>query len=431
MPQRPRILVLCAKESMARGIVESLGHFEVDVSAAVDLKDAILRLKDHAFDMLIAESELGSRSGLSFLAEAHKRLPSMLRVVIENAPISVSMHSLVNDVAPSAIFPGMIDPKKVIDLLRVTQASDASSSLDEEDDSSVGLSEMGKLELLTDASAMFTAMIEDPDIVLPVLPEIASQLRAIMANEQADFEAIAEMVETEQAISARILQVANSPIYAGLERIRNIQQAVGRLGMRETYNILQAVIAENLFKTENSSIEQLMKDLWLHSLATAYSNEMIARKLEIQQSEDYFMMGLLHDIGKLLIFHLTEMGIKEGRWGPQGLPQDVLHKLLAMRHNDLGARLLEKWDYPMVFRDIVRLHDDETNIERRSEPVIVTYFSNLLTRKVGFSLLPYEGDPLSNKALADALNMSGETRDAFEVSIRVMTDKIKTSCFAQ
>lgn len=85
---------------------------------------------------------------------------------------------------------------------------------------------------------------------------------------------------------------------------------------------------------------------------------------------------------------------------------------------DPSARLAEKWEYPPAFREAVRLHNDAINIERRSEPVAVTYFSNLLTRKIGFSLVPYDGDPLSSKTLADALNRTADTRENFEISLQ-------------
>jgi putative nucleotidyltransferase with HDIG domain len=174
-----------------------------------------------------------------------------------------------------------------------------------------------------------------------------------------------------------------------------------------------------------------MKNLWLHSICTAYSNEIIAHTLQMENSEDIFMMGLLHDIGKLLVMHLIETGRRRGAWGDRVATEAVVRKLMAMRHHDLGARLLEKWHYPVAFQDVVRLHDDDANIHTRAEHVIVTYYSNVLTRKLGFSLVPYEGNPLSNRQLAEALNMDPEIRDDLEDSMKTITDRIQKSCFAE
>ena len=293
------------------------------------------------------------------------------------------------------------------------------------------ISELRRLHFITKASSTLNSMVEDPNLVLPVLPEIADQVRKVMGNELNDFDAVAELVETEQGMSARILQVANSPIYAGLERIKSIQQAIGRLGIRETRNILMAVVVQHLFSTNVRQLREMMKRLWLHSIATAYSNEMICQELGVKDSEDFFMMGLLHDIGKLLIIHLLQVGIEKGEWRESDITEDTVNQIMTIRHNDLGARLLEKWQYPGSFREVVRLHDDTTNIHFRSEAVLVTYFSNLLTRKVNFSLLPYEGDPLSDRTLANALNMPPKRREEFERTIKEITSKIQRSCFAE
>ncbi|MFP4581353.1 MAG: HDOD domain-containing protein [Candidatus Sumerlaeia bacterium] len=417
-------------------IADALDAIGIKAIAAEDLRDAILRLKNSRYDMMICESVVdGNRSGLSLLAEAHKRLPNMMRVVLETAPIKLSMHAMINEVAPTAIFPGKIEARKIQKLLEpeekslaAIEAPDNSGDNGKADD---GLSGIDLVDLITDISMEMNVMMEDPNISLPVMPEIAMQVRDLMVDESNTFEKVADLVELEQGMSARILQVANSPIYAGLERIKNLQQAVGRLGLRETRNILQAVIAQNLFQTEMKSLYEILKSLWLHSICTAYCNENIAQTLDMENSEDFFMMGLLHDIGRLLVLHLIEVGRRKGSWGDRVVNEAVIRKLMAMRHHDLGARLLEKWNYPASFQDVIRLHDDDVNIHTRPEPVVVTYYSNILTRKLGFSLVPYEGNPLSNRQLAEALNMDSKTRDALEEQMRVVTDRIQKSCFAE
>ncbi len=444
MPNRPCVLILCAEQKKSAQTAEKLATENIDAIAASDIQDAILRLQSRRFDMAIIESDCGSgpKSGVSFLANARKRLPMMQRVLLETTPIEISPHALVNEVAPSAILPGEVNPQEVKKLLNMgpnnplhaTVASlDKPLDAEEADNSTPGMeiSELRRLNFITQVSSSLNSMVEDPNIILPVLPEIADQVRKVMGNELNDFDAVAELVETEQGMSARILQVANSPIYAGLERIKSIQQAIGRLGIRETRNILMAVIAQHLFKTNIHNLHEMMKRLWLHSIATAYSNEMIVQEMGIKDSEDFFMMGLLHDIGKLLIIHLIQAGVDRSMWREADATEDTINQVLKIRHNDMGARLLEKWQYPANFRDVVRLHDDHANIQVRSEAVLVTYFSNLLTRKSGFSLIPYQGDPLADQELATALNMSPQKRTQFEKTIKEITSKIMRSCFAE
>jgi len=423
MRDRPYVLIVAASKEKAEGIARALGAYRLKATPASSVEDAVLRLKERAFDMVIAESQLDKNvSGATFLARTRKRLPLMQRVLIETSPLQIS---------------GSVDAGKVWEMLggdargegsrqRASSSKRATAELPYDE-----RSELGKLEFITETSVAFNGMMEDPNLVLPVLPEIAIKVRQLMTNEKNTFETVAYLVEKEQGMAARILQVANSPIYAGLERIRSLQQAVGRLGLRETRNILQAVVAQNLFRTEVKSLREMMKGLWLHSLCTAYGNEIIAQRLGVPDSSDYFMMGLLHDIGKLLILHLTVVGQREGRWTERQITEDAVRKLMAMRHHDLGTRLLEKWTYPVSFQEVVLLHNDDAHVDRRSEPVVVTYFSNLLTRKSGFSLVPHEEDLLTKESLADALNMSPEARADIEEILEKTTRSIKESCFAE
>jgi len=220
-------------------------------------------------------------------------------------------------------------------------------------------------------------------------------------------------------------------MYATREPIRTLDQAVARLGLRETRHLLQAVVAENLFTTTFESMERMMRDLWLHSISTAYCNETIAQSLDIAHSEDYFMMGLLHDIGKLVILHLVEIGRKNGEWSDREITRNVVRKLVLKRHNDLGARLLTGWNYPPPFLEVVRRHNDERYVNFHSEPIIVTHFSNLVARRIGYSFVPWEAPPLSDEDIASALNMSAADRDNLEETLVETVERIRGSCFTE
>jgi HD-like signal output (HDOD) protein len=174
-----------------------------------------------------------------------------------------------------------------------------------------------------------------------------------------------------------------------------------------------------------------MTKLWMHNLGCAYSNEIMAKDLYIEESSDYFMMGLLHDIGKLMILHLVQEGYNRKIWSKKTITDDLLDKVLETRHNILGARLMQKWGYDEAFQQVVYLHNDESFVHEYEESVVVTFFSNLLTRKLGFSLMEYDKDtdPLEHHEIAQALNMSPTVRTRVEETMRVTVQKIKESYF--
>lgn len=432
MKAKGRVLIVSEDTVNAAAMVGGMNKHGVEAYVAHGLGEAVLRLKEHPFDVLLLESDvINQASGLNFAIEARKHLPNMMRIVYETKPLQVDLVKLVNELAPRTIFKEKVDVNELTHLLEEKRGEPVKPKQEEKKPVNVDQEILERLNFVTRISVELNSMIEEPNISLPVLPEIADKVRNIMSQESYTFESVAEFVEVEQGMSARILQVANSAIYAGKERIYNLQQAVGRLGLRETRNILQAVIAENLFNTDSRQLEEVMKSLWLHSICCAYCNEIIAQTLEIENSDDYFMMGLLHDLGKLLILHLIEQGRKEKRWGDQRVTLDVVKSIMAMRHHDMGARLLQKWHYPMAFQEVVRLHNDDDTIHTRTEPVVVTYASNLFTRKLGIGIVEYDGnDPFQNRLLIRALNLEPKQAEEIERILQEVTTRIRKSCFA-
>jgi HD-like signal output (HDOD) protein/ActR/RegA family two-component response regulator len=477
-------MVLCHNSGVSETIAVSLKRLGLEVFVAKTPTEAFDSMDRSPCDMVIAEENLGASSGLDFLAEARKRFPIAQRVLLASAPVTAPADTLVNQAGLCAIFQNSFHSQDICRLLAlegaVTHAGAAPSvdialentklqtlckrmdaenkgllkeveRLREERDrrderlsrravesapaveanpdapSAIDPAELA--EMTAQLTKAIDRMLLEDGFSLPVLPRIGLEVQRMAADENCSFDDLALKVGIEQGLSARILQVSNSAMYAGLKRVRNLRQAVTRLGLRETRNVLQAVIAENLFKTRNKVLMRLMGRLWMHSLCAGYCNENIARMLELPNSEDYFMMGLLHDIGKLLALHAAEKLAREGNWPREKIHEEALRGVMNAIHHEAGARLMEKWEYSAAFRRVVLLHNDDANIHKHDEAVIVTYYSNLLTRKLGYSLVPWRADLLDNRELSAALNMTPGARYALEENLTEMVEQIKESYF--
>jgi HD-like signal output (HDOD) protein len=434
----PAVLILCARPETASDIARSLNALALHAIVAPTPSEAIGRLKERRFQAVLVESALGGKVAETFLANCREHFPTMRRLLLDTTGLRYSQPALIEELELSACFPDIPDVSVVRDLLSDAEGQlngsppDASSQpLEVQFQKTPIFNARERITFLSNASVTLTSMMEQPDLRLPTLPEIGQRLLPVLNSEQAGFDAIAALVEKEQSMSARLLQIANSPIYAGYERINNLTQAVARLGLRETRNILMTVIAEDLFKTPYRFFRGIMRTLWLHSVSTAYACEIIAQRIAIPETKDFFTLGLLHDIGKLLILHLLEIGRKEGRWSESDLDEFNVSQIMLMRHHDLGARLLEKWIYPPRLHEVVRLHNDSSGLSHHSEGVVVTYFANLLTRKFGYSLIPFEEKDLSLYAIASALNFTPATCETIEQEVCDLIARIKRSCLGQ
>jgi HD-like signal output (HDOD) protein/CheY-like chemotaxis protein len=484
--QEALVLVLGSQPETLASVCDELEAGGIAVVGVSSAAEAAQKMRERSFDLLLVDAAIARPGVADLLARVREVMPQTGRAVFEVEPgTQVDLRDLIHRAAPCAFFMGVPPAEQVKEVLRRhrSETAEAASSPamaparkrragfvfgagtlfqtqapsgNEEKprpqatvspaETRKGASQapVGKsahagmdwelnystADMTAEVSRVLAGMLEEPDVRLPVLPQAARAIRNELARPNASFERIAEIVSLDPSMSARILEVANSPLYAGVGKIRNLQQAAARIGMRETRNILLAVATQDLFTTREKGLAALMSRLWLHSLVCAYANEIMAKELRIKESSDFFMMGLLHDIGKLAILHLIQIGYERGIWTKRTISDALIADLFLREHNSIGRRLMEKWEYDKSFQDMVFLHnDDVSKIRCYSEPVVVTYYSNLLTRKMGLSLLPCpEGpDPLGAHDFAQALNMTPETRDKIEKSLRDTLSKIQES----
>jgi len=450
----------------------------VALTAAAGARDAIVALARDAFDMLIVDTALASPSAIDFLAKAREKRPRVLRVALVDGAPAPDADSLINVAGVCALLSPPLDTRRLLDLiaergptpapeppreptqalqarvrelerqlakserdLRVARNADALLREEQLDVASLSAqrarSALGleveidyhAKDLEAEVSKALDAMLESSSVSLPVLPQIGLELQRMMKQPDVSFDAVAELVKMETALASRVLSICNSPLYAGVEPVRNIQTAVARLGVRTTSDIVQTAAAEQLFKTGLKGMEDLMSKLWFHSLATAHANMLVAQALAVTECEDFFVMGLLHDIGKVLIASLIQQGFDAGLWNPRIVTPRLVLNLLQDRHNDIGVKLLEKWEYSELFTRVVGQHNDDANIRLQPEPVVVTYYSNALTRKLGYSLVAHDPAILNSHDLAQALNLTDELRERIERSSQQLIERIKESYF--
>ncbi len=481
MAAEAKVLILLSQRKLADSLAFSLGRQGLDTIVVSSVGEAIQSMKHHPADMVIVDQSFPG-GGDVILAKIRKEHPLAMRILIDYNAKNSDKAELVNKAGPLAVCTAEPDADEIWRLLALegpvshvsSQATMGSLQLELgkirrhnqqlENENKLISRELTNLQIRYDqalkgnvksnernaaesageqripvsrnqvriAAALTRAMeriMEEPDVVLPVLPPIAREIKRLASDDQKSFEELIEKIKQEQSLSARILQVANSPMYAGLERTRNLQQAVSRLGLEETKNLVYAVVAENLFKTKSQELAKIMAKLWLHSLCCAYANEMIAHQLDVPGKEDYFVMGLLHDIGRLLVLFLLDNAFRHGDVAPEEVDENTILGIMTACHHEYGERLIEKWEYSKIFRDVVTLHNDDKHINEHEEPVIITYFSNIITRKLGFSLVPYDDRLNINEAVLDVLNLTVGKQLQLEEQIRKVVVKVRDSFF--
>jgi HD-like signal output (HDOD) protein len=264
---------------------------------------------------------------------------------------------------------------------------------------------------------------------MPVLPEIALEVQKRVQNPEAGVDEIVELIKSDVAISSKILRVANSSHYGGNDNIQDLNLAVGRIGLREIQSIVQILCGQQLFNVSHPKIKQLMQKLWEHSLSCAYAAQLLAQTIAMKDSELYFLLGLTHDLGKVFLVQLIAKALEQDPAREQVFSDHIISALLKLMHNQVGALIITKWNYPAIFIEIAHHHNDSVEQACASLPLAATYYSNLLTRKLGYSLDSFDSQQDNLEKAASYLKLTPDQSQEFETVLGDTIHKIKGSFF--
>lgn len=193
-------------------------------------------------------------------------------------------------------------------------------------------------------------------IELPVFNPVALELLQLLGDPDIDFDVIINTINKDQALSIQILRMANSPVYAGRAKSDTIKESVNRLGARQITNLAMAASQAALHASDNPVVSGVMQDLWLHSHACAIGCRSLAINTGHRElSDQAYVAGLLHDIGKLYLLKAMER-ISTNAVTSFELDRETLVDVFSDMHVEQGCRIMNHWDIPSVYYNIVANH---------------------------------------------------------------------------
>jgi putative nucleotidyltransferase with HDIG domain len=194
---------------------------------------------------------------------------------------------------------------------------------------------------------------------LPVFNPIALDLLQLLAEPDINYFEVIRTIKEDEALSAQVLKMSNSPSYAGRIRCETIEHSAIRLGTQQIANLAIAASHSSLHSSGNLMVHDSMQNLWLHSHACALGCRSIALKTSKQSVADHaYMAGLLHDIGKLYLLKAVER-ISEDKGSGITLTAELFHDVFAELHVEFGCRIMDCWNIPRIYRNIVENHHAE------------------------------------------------------------------------
>jgi HD-like signal output (HDOD) protein len=182
--------------------------------------------------------------------------------------------------------------------------------------------------------------IRENRITLPTLPEVALRVRDAVEQEKTTAREVADMVATDAALSARLLQVANSPLYRARFPIDSIQMAITRLGNKLVRNLVISLAMKQIFQATSAALDKRLRSVWEMSVQVAAISRALAQQLPNIETDQAMLAGLIHNIGSLPILTMAESY-------PDLLNNtELLDRYVENLNPEIGKQILEEWNFP-------------------------------------------------------------------------------------
>jgi putative nucleotidyltransferase with HDIG domain len=174
--------------------------------------------------------------------------------------------------------------------------------------------------------------------------------------------------------------------------VGSLNAALLRLGMKATQGVISAMAARGLFESENKSLKQLLEKLWMHSFATACLGKRLGETLKIKNTDNIFLMGILHDIGKMLLMKAVVDIFPEACVAEPKL-QRAIHEI----HTTFGAVLLKKMRFSAAFIQVAEFHHWNTYPNETAPELMIIHLADFLSYEIGFGFADFESSPWASE----------------------------------
>ena len=276
-------------------------------------------------------------------------------------------------------------------------------------------------DLSTDARALENLLVshfDGHDLKMPPLLHIAEQVLKKLRDRKCGMDSVAQEVAGDQVIAASILRMANSPLYRGLHRITALGPAVTRLGAKAISTLMMHESLRAAMFHRKGKGNELARILWERSLAGACVMHGLAKFAQVDE-EDAHLMGLLHDIGSVIVLRIVLDGHMSSRYD---IDVDTFEYLCLECHQEFGELVADAWALPSDLKSLIASHhtypepDDPLRTAR-----LLLQLTDMINAMLGFGS-PRRYD-LLNSRVVDDLGLKG--RADFVAFLKDLPDQIE------
>ncbi|MDH5228533.1 MAG: HDOD domain-containing protein [Gammaproteobacteria bacterium] len=224
------------------------------------------------------------------------------------------------------------------------------------------------------------ALVEGVDKLVS-LPEVCFLVNDLINDPKTDIEDIGQVISQDPDLTARLLKLVNSSYYGFNQRVDTVTRAILLVGLKELQHMVWASKAVESF-TDISPSDANMASFWRHSIFTAVVARILARDRNVLHPERLFVAGLLHDVGRLLIFHrLPEQAaqiISSIKERSEYEACEIEQEVLGYDHTQIAHALLTQWQLPPSLVEAIQYHHNPAAADQAILEASILHVANIM-----------------------------------------------------
>jgi HD-like signal output (HDOD) protein len=241
---------------------------------------------------------------------------------------------------------------------------------------------------------------------LSSLPEIYFKINDVINDPESSFGDVAEIIGNDVSLSSRLLNIVNSSFYNFPSEIDTISHAISIVGTRQLRDLALATMVLTAFEGIPEDFVD-MKSFWQHSVACGVSAWVIATNCREDNPERYYLTGMLHDVGRLVILENhpeKAREIWERRRSENKIVYEVEREVLGFDHGAVGAALLTSWNLPPTLIEVVKNHHHPLEGDEYAMEMAILNLADIFAKSME---LGSSGDPLIPPLLPEVWEKTG------------------------
>lgn len=263
---------------------------------------------------------------------------------------------------------------------------------------------------------------------LPTLPDIVQKLITLIQDDRTSASDLSKLISYDQAISLRLLKVANSAYYGFLKEVATIQHAIVILGFDEVKRLSLGIGMINFMSGMSDVSFRLLQDLWKHSVACSLATQIISKKIDVDP-DITTTSALLHDVGKLVldnVFSNEYRSVMDTVKTESSFALDAEKDIFGFDHADVGLWLCSKWKLPPALILPIAYHHHVENADKLAMlNVSIVHLADIISHKGGMGNYEDATIPPLNESAKEILQVNEDAIETMVEDLKSEEEKVQ------